>query len=212
MSKLSREDCYILKEKIDSTINIRDVMLDYGVELIDSAGGIKGMGLCPFHNESNPSFSVSYERNLYNCFSCHASGDIYTFVSEKYNTRSFPDTIEFICLKYGIDMPNSSDLNIEDYKKRLEITSQNHNNTNVARKREEFDRILVNVSQKIRFIIDLKSMSDIEIREKFFPILRDIDEIVESDDYDFQELENLDNFLDKRIYDLRYKQREIRRV
>ncbi len=202
---LKYEDTLLLKEKIESRISIRDIMLDWGVELIDCPGGRKGTALCPFHNESNPSFSVDYEKNLYNCFSCHSSGDMYNFVSEKYETKSWIETIEFICRKYGIEVPDGSELSIEDYKKKIEILDQYHNISNKSRKREEFERIILNISHKIRYIINLKNMKSQSIKDKIFPILKDVDEMIESDDFDFQQAEDLDYNLDKKIYLIKEK-------
>lgn len=61
------------------------------------------MGLCPFHNEKTPSFSVSEEKQLYHCFGCQASGNAIGFVMAKENL-DFIDAVEFIADQFGIDL------------------------------------------------------------------------------------------------------------
>ena len=50
-------------------------------------------GLCPFHGEKTPSFSVSPEKQMYYCFGCHASGSVYTFM-QKHESMSFPEAVQ----------------------------------------------------------------------------------------------------------------------
>ncbi|MCJ8277625.1 MAG: DNA primase, partial [Bdellovibrionales bacterium] len=61
---------------------------------------------CPFpdHNEKSPSFSVSEDKQLYHCFGCKKSGNIFTFL-ETYNGFSFPESVEFLANRASIEMP-----------------------------------------------------------------------------------------------------------
>ena len=52
--------------------------------------GREYLGLCPFHNEKTPSFTVSDDKNFYHCFGCGAHGDVFTFLVEK-EGLSFPE-------------------------------------------------------------------------------------------------------------------------
>ncbi len=59
--------------------------------------------VCPFHDDSNPSMSVSREKQIYTCFSCHATGNVYTFL-ENYEHWSFKETLKYLGDLVGIDV------------------------------------------------------------------------------------------------------------
>jgi DNA primase len=61
-------------------------------------------GLCPFHNEKSPSFSVSEDKQVYHCFGCKESGNVFTFV-QKYQGLTFPETIEYLARRASIALP-----------------------------------------------------------------------------------------------------------
>lgn len=197
------EDTIFLKDKIKSLVSIRDVMLSYGVDLIDHASGLKGMACCPFHNERNPSFSVDYERGLYNCFSCHAKGDLFTFVGEKQGLSNWREIVEYICNEYGITVPKDGKLSIEEEVEKLKSLNRHQNISNLAKHRELFDRIILEVYQKIKFCLDLKNADKEYIEKKAFPLFMEIDEAIESDKFDYAKMEVLSNKLSKIIDKLR---------
>ncbi len=66
--------------------------------------GSSYFGLCPFHNEKSPSFSVSPIKQMYYCFGCGAGGNAFTFVME-YENYSFPEAVKFLAEKAGVDLP-----------------------------------------------------------------------------------------------------------
>ena len=61
-------------------------------------------GLCPFHNEKSPSFSVSRSKQMYHCFGCGAGGNVFTFVME-YENFSFLEALQFLAERAGIELP-----------------------------------------------------------------------------------------------------------
>jgi DNA primase len=61
-------------------------------------------GLCPFHKEKSPSFSVHAVRQFYHCFGCQASGDVFSFVTKIENV-SFPEAVKIVAQKCGIPLP-----------------------------------------------------------------------------------------------------------
>ncbi len=65
--------------------------------------GARLVGLCPFHNEKSPSFSVSPERGLFYCFGCHAGGDAIDFVMRRDNL-SFPEAAEVLAQEFGVQL------------------------------------------------------------------------------------------------------------
>jgi len=68
--------------------------------------GSSYFGLCPFHNEKSPSFSVSPSRQMYYCFGCGAGGNVFTFVME-YENYSFPEAIKMLAEKAGVGLPEA---------------------------------------------------------------------------------------------------------
>jgi DNA primase len=68
------------------------------------AGAQNYTGLCPFHKEKSPSFSVHAVRQFYHCFGCHESGDVFSFVA-KIENIGFPEAVRVVALKCGIPLP-----------------------------------------------------------------------------------------------------------
>jgi len=66
--------------------------------------GTRFLGLCPFHGEKTPSFSVHSGQQFFHCFGCGESGDVFTFVM-KYYSLDFPDAIKLLADKYNIELP-----------------------------------------------------------------------------------------------------------
>jgi DNA primase len=87
-------------KEVTAKANILSVVGEY--VRLDKRGG-KHWGLCPFHNEKTPSFSVDSEKNMYYCFGCHAGGGIITFVMEMEKV-SYPEAIESIAKQSGIEI------------------------------------------------------------------------------------------------------------
>ena len=68
------------------------------------AGAQRFSGLCPFHKEKSPSFSVNAARQFFYCFGCHESGDVFHFVG-KIENLSFPEAVRSVAQKCGIPLP-----------------------------------------------------------------------------------------------------------
>ena len=68
------------------------------------AGAQNYSGLCPFHKEKSPSFSVHAVRQFYHCFGCQASGDVFSFVGKIENVP-FPEAVRIVAQKSGIPLP-----------------------------------------------------------------------------------------------------------
>ena len=115
-----------LKEEIRAANDIVDVISQY-VTLKRS--GRNYFGICPFHREKSPSFSVSPDRQYFHCFGCHKGGDVFTFVSE-IERLSFRETIEFLAERGHITLPANQDEGFNEkqylkdrmYKINLETT------------------------------------------------------------------------------------------
>ncbi len=90
-----------LVEEIRSGNDIVDVISGY-VRLTKK--GSTYFGLCPFHNEKTPSFSVSPNKQMYYCFGCGAGGNVITFLME-YENYTFPEALEVLANRIGIELP-----------------------------------------------------------------------------------------------------------
>jgi len=66
--------------------------------------GRSAVGLCPFHSEKTPSFTVSEERGFFHCFGCGEHGDVFTFVM-KTQSVTFPEAVESVAARFGIPLP-----------------------------------------------------------------------------------------------------------
>jgi DNA primase len=71
---------------------------------LKKSGAQNYQGLCPFHSEKSPSFSVHATRQFYHCFGCGQSGDVFTFL-QKIENLSFPESVRAVALKCGIQLP-----------------------------------------------------------------------------------------------------------
>lgn len=67
--------------------------------------GSSYFGLCPFHNEKSPSFSVSPDKQMYYCFGCGAGGNVFTFLME-YENFSFQESVKYLADRAGIVLPD----------------------------------------------------------------------------------------------------------
>lgn len=100
-------------QRIKDTARIEEVVGDY-VHLIRR--GANYMGLCPFHNERTPSFSVNVQRNFCYCFSCRKGGSPINFIMEKEGI-SYHDALLHLAKRYGIEV-EEHDLSDEEKQKR----------------------------------------------------------------------------------------------
>lgn len=87
-------------EEIRTRNDIVDVISSY-VPL--KKKGSNYFGLCPFHNEKSPSFSVTREKQMYHCFGCGASGNVFTFVME-YENYTFPEALQYLAQRAGMEL------------------------------------------------------------------------------------------------------------
>ena len=88
-------------EEVRTRNDIVDVISGY-VKL--QRRGSSYFGLCPFHNEKSPSFSVSPGKQMYYCFGCGAGGNVYTFLME-YENYSFQEAVKALADRAGVRLP-----------------------------------------------------------------------------------------------------------
>jgi DNA primase len=93
------------KESLKQQADIVRIVGDY-VKL-KKAGAQNFSGLCPFHAEKTPSFSVHATRQFYHCFGCGESGDVFAFI-QKVENITFPEAVRLLAQKLGLPMPKVS--------------------------------------------------------------------------------------------------------
>ena len=93
------------KETVKQQADIVRIIGDY-IKL-KKAGAQNYSGLCPFHGEKTPSFSVHATRQFYHCFGCGVSGDVFSFV-QKIENITFPESVRLVAQKFGIPLPKTT--------------------------------------------------------------------------------------------------------
>ena len=88
-------------EEVRSRNDVVDLIGNY-IKLTKK--GSSYFGLCPFHNEKSPSFSVSRDKQMYYCFGCGAGGNVFTYVME-YENYTFVEAVKFLAERAGIKLP-----------------------------------------------------------------------------------------------------------
>jgi DNA primase len=92
------------RELVESVVNSVDIVQVVGEYVRLEKRGKSFFGLCPFHSEKTPSFSVSQEKQMYYCFGCQAGGNVLSFVME-HNKLTFPEALENLAERAGITLP-----------------------------------------------------------------------------------------------------------
>ena len=87
-------------QSIIDTAHIEEVVGDF-VQL--KKRGVNLLGLCPFHNEKTPSFTVSPAKGIFKCFGCGKAGNAVNFVME-HEKYSYPEALRYLANKYGIEV------------------------------------------------------------------------------------------------------------
>ncbi len=107
-----------LVEEIRSRSDIVDVISGY-IRL--QRKGSNYVGVCPFHNDRNPSMSVNQPRQIYHCFSCGAGGDVFKFVMD-YEGLTFPEAMRTLADRAGVELPRQE--YSEEAKQQADLKAQ----------------------------------------------------------------------------------------
>ena len=148
---------YVINDNVLDEIRDRADIVDLIGEYVDlKRSGSNYMGLCPFHSEKTPSFSVSPSKSIFKCFGCGVGGDVITFVMKRENL-SFPEAVEFLADKYNVRLEVYKDENKEAREKRNRLYEIN---------REAGLHFLKNyqASQKAQLYLKNRMISDKTIR------------------------------------------------
>ena len=104
-----------VSQEIAERLDIVDIVAET-VKL--SRKGNRYWGLCPFHAEKTPSFSVTPERNMFYCFGCHAGGDIFSFVMKR-DGLNFREALEMLAARAGIKLVSTGGSREQEQSKKV---------------------------------------------------------------------------------------------
>jgi len=146
-----------ITEKIREVANIFEIASQYTTL---SKKGKNYVGLCPFHSEKTPSFTIDIEKQLYHCFGCGAGGDIFTLVMEKENL-SFPEALRYLSEKYNIKLPERKNIKRESLKLEEKIFKIHENALSYFKK----NLFITNEGKKALDYLKKRNISEDTIQE-----------------------------------------------
>ena len=120
MAHIKDEELNAIREQAD----IVDIISDY---LTLKQRGKNFLAVCPFHDDHSPSLTVSRERQIFNCFTCHTGGNVFTFVM-KYENVSFVEAVKIVADKIGYD------LHIDNYIDYATVNKEDYDAMELAKK------------------------------------------------------------------------------
>ncbi len=106
---------FIPEEKISEIKNAADIVDVVSESVLLKKAGKNFTGLCPFHSEKTPSFTVSPDKQIFHCFGCNTGGNVFSFVM-KQEGLGFPEAARRLAKRYGVELPNKA-LSAEQKKK-----------------------------------------------------------------------------------------------
>ncbi len=98
---------FISEDKISKIKNTADIVDIISEVVLLKKTGKNYVGLCPFHSEKTPSFTVSPEKQIFYCFGCGVGGNVFSFLM-KQDGLSFPDAARMLAGRYGIEIPTQT--------------------------------------------------------------------------------------------------------
>lgn len=105
-------------EFIDRVRDSSDIIEVIGQYVTLKKRGANYLGLCPFHAEKTPSFTVTPAKAMYKCFGCGAGGNVFTFIMQREKLQ-FPEAVEFLAKRLGIEIPRQTSLEQQSRREKL---------------------------------------------------------------------------------------------
>ena len=113
---------FIPEEKISEIKNAADIVDVVSESVLLKKAGKNYIGLCPFHSEKTPSFTVSPDKQIFHCFGCNTGGNVFSFLM-KQDGVSFPEAARHLAKRHGVEIPDRP-LSPEQQKKISQRESQ----------------------------------------------------------------------------------------
>ncbi len=123
----------IPEEKISEIKHAADIVDIISEAVLLKRAGQNFIGLCPFHSEKTPSFTVSPDKQMFHCFGCGEGGNVFSFLM-KHQGLSFPEAVRAVAGRYGIDLPVYTD------RRQRKAASERQRLLNVNRQAFQFYR------------------------------------------------------------------------
>lgn len=167
-----------LINQIRSKVDIVDII---GERIPLVAKGKNFFGVCPFHDDTNPSMSVSREKQIYTCFSCHATGNVFNFLMD-YEHMSFSEVLKYLGDRVGIDTHGVS----------------------IAKKSTKFDKFYDAYSLALKYYQNNLN-STVGVKAKKYLLSRKIDDSIIKEfeiGLSLESIDDLTKLLMKKEYDL----------
>ncbi len=98
---------YIPEDKISEIRGIADIVEVVAESVLLKKAGHNYFGLCPFHSEKTPSFSVNPDKQIFHCFGCGVGGNVFSFLM-KQEGITFPEAVRLLARRYGVEIPHRS--------------------------------------------------------------------------------------------------------
>ncbi|MCP4687135.1 MAG: DNA primase [Desulfobacterales bacterium] len=98
---------FIPEEKISEIKNAADIVDIVSESVLLKKAGRNYLGLCPFHSEKTPSFTVSPEKQIFHCFGCGAGGNVFKFLMQQ-EGASFPEAVKMVARRCGVETPGEN--------------------------------------------------------------------------------------------------------
>ena len=108
---------YYPQELIDRVTEANDIVDVIGANVALTRRGSNYVGLCPFHSEKTPSFSVNRSMQIFKCFGCGKAGSVITFLCD-YENLTFPEAVKELADRAGIALPEEDDSDRRSYEER----------------------------------------------------------------------------------------------
>jgi len=96
---------FIPEDKISEIKNAADIVDVVSESVLLKKAGKNYIGLCPFHSEKTPSFTVSPDKQIFHCFGCSTGGNVFNFMM-KQEGQTFPEAARHLAKRYGVDIPD----------------------------------------------------------------------------------------------------------
>ncbi len=120
-------------------------------------------GLCPFHTEKTPSFTVDINKNVYHCFGCGAHGDVISFV-QKTKQLSFMDAIQFLANELGLEMPVYQKLTDAQRKQQVVLKDQKQRLLEVHEKLTQYYEIAYQHCQEAQIYVQKRGLTPLAVQ------------------------------------------------
>ncbi|MEM6349438.1 MAG: CHC2 zinc finger domain-containing protein, partial [Cyanobacteria bacterium P01_D01_bin.14] len=151
-------------DTIDAVRDRTDIVDVVSEQVVLKKQGKDFVGLCPFHDDKSPSFSVSPSKQFYYCFSCGAGGNAFKFMMEL-GKRSFAEVVLELANRYQVPVKTLEPDQQQEYQRTLSLREQLYEILTVTTKFYEHALFQSDGQQALAYLREQRQLSDETIRE-----------------------------------------------